>query len=113
MSGVKNENRYQGKNVMKLNVYAIFDNAARAYLPPFFLLRDTMAIRSFTEAVNSKDHPLNKFPQDYSLFRLGSFDDSSGQIDNESPQPAFLISGLVVLEAPAPKPEHFRIEDQA
>ena len=36
------------------------------------------AIRALTEAVNTSDHNFHKYADQYVLFELGSFDDSSG-----------------------------------
>ena len=38
------------------NVYSVYDSAAAAYLPPFILPREEMAIRSFSVAACSDDH---------------------------------------------------------
>ncbi len=57
-------------------MFSIFDVKAQAYLPPFFLPEKGMALRVFGDCVNSRDHQFGKHPGDYTLFELGSFDDS-------------------------------------
>lgn len=61
---------------MKHRVYCVFDQAARAYLPPFILHSDDLAARVFGDAVNESGHQFNKHPEDYSLYRIGDYDDS-------------------------------------
>ena len=65
-------------------MYAVYDEKAGAFLPPFFLHSDGLAVRSFTEAVNDNTHQFNKHAEDFTLFRLGTFSDDDGTIVSES-----------------------------
>lgn len=65
---------------MRLHIFSVFDTKAKAYLPPFFLPSDEVATRAFRDCVNSNDHQFGKHPEDYTLHRLGTFEDSEGQI---------------------------------
>ncbi len=65
---------------MQFHIFSVFDEKAEAFLPPFFLPTVGMAVRSFSECVNDREHMFGKHPSDYTLFELGSFDDSSGCI---------------------------------
>lgn len=62
---------------MKLKMFTIYDSKAFAYLPPFYLHKEEMAQRAFGECVNSKEHQFGKHPQDYTLFKVGVFDDET------------------------------------
>lgn len=66
---------------MRLNIYAIYDKAVNAYMRPFFLQADGQAMRAFGDMANDKDHDIGRHPEDFSLFRIGSFDDNSGEIE--------------------------------
>lgn len=61
---------------MKHKVFSIFDVKAQAYLPPFYMPETAMAIRVFSDCVNSGDHQFGKHPGDYTLFEMGVWDDS-------------------------------------
>lgn len=63
---------------MKLQVYTVLDKAVGAYLQPFYARHANEAIRSFTDACQTKDHNFNKYSTDYVLMHLGEFDDGSG-----------------------------------
>lgn len=63
---------------MNLNVYSVYDLKAKAFLTPFFLPQDAMAVRALIDAVGDPGHQFAKHPEDYQLFRLGSFDDGLG-----------------------------------
>lgn len=64
---------------MIYDVFSIFDDKAEAFLPPFILPNQNMAKRVFADCVNSDTHQFGNNPADYTLFRLGQFDDSTGQ----------------------------------
>ncbi len=68
---------------MKLNIYSIYDTATGLYSRPFFTQSDGEAIRSFSDISSDADHPIGKHPEDYTLFRLGIFDDTSGTMTDE------------------------------
>ena len=69
---------------MKLNVYSIFDSAAKAYTNPFFMHNDGLAIRAFSDNVNSEqENNISKHPDQFTLFRIGEFDDASGEIKTD------------------------------
>lgn len=59
---------------MKHEMMAVYDSAAKAYLPPFFLPNKQMGIRTFTDCLESDDHQFARHPEDYTLFSLGQFD---------------------------------------
>lgn len=69
---------------MKLNAYSIFDAAAARYERPFFMMSDQEAIRTFGDLANGNhDHPVGKHPEDYSLFRIGVYDDQTAKFQSE------------------------------
>lgn len=60
--------------------FAVFDSKMGMYLPPFFTRAAGAAVRSFQEAANKADHPFCKNPEDFTLFEIGSYDDTKGQL---------------------------------
>lgn len=64
---------------MLVKVFSIYDSKVEAFMRPFFEQTRGSAIRSVTEAVNDKSTSFSKYPADFTLFELGSFDDSNGQ----------------------------------
>lgn len=64
-------------------IFTIYDAKAAAYLPPFILPRVEMARRTFSDCVNSADHQFGIHPEDYTLFRLGKFDDYKAKYELE------------------------------
>ena len=70
------------------NIYAVFDVKAGAYLQPFFMQNNALAIRSFSGACKDTSTMFNAYPEDYTLFQLGSFDDCVCRFtNNDAPIP--------------------------
>lgn len=67
---------------MHKSIYSIYDHKVKAYLQPFFIENDAAAIRATTIAVNTTDHNFNKYPEDYTLFCLGTWDERLCLIKN-------------------------------
>ena len=68
---------------MKMNIYSIKDRKA-SYGNPYIIQNDELAIRDIKVAVNDqKGGVLNKFPEDFELTRLGTFDTETGKIENK------------------------------
>ncbi len=58
-------------------VFTIYDSKSEAYLQPFFLLTRGQAVRAIRDCVSDRDHQFGRHPEDYTLFELGTFDDSA------------------------------------
>jgi len=65
---------------MQIKLFIVHDSKAAAYLPPFNLPTTEMAIRTFTDTVNDKQHAFWKHPEDYTLFEIATYDDATGTI---------------------------------
>lgn len=65
---------------MILNILAVKDRAADAFMQPFFAPTEAMAVRSFEEECGKADSVFSKHPTDFDLYWLGSFDDNKGAV---------------------------------
>lgn len=88
---------------MKLIVLSVYDSKAAAFLQPFFAQSRGVAIRSFAAAAelpadgraDATSHDFCKYPDDFSLFELGSFDQESAKFDlHSAPESLGLASQL-------------------
>lgn len=68
---------------MKLNAYTIYDAASGIYMRPFFSQADGQAIRGFKDISCDAEHEVGKHPEDYTLYRVGSFNDTTGKMEGE------------------------------
>ena len=80
------------------NIYAIYDQKAKAYTPPFVHATDGLAVREFQDAIKSGRTPMSEYPEDFRLFRLGHYDDETGQIVNEGNGPQIVIDGILLSD---------------
>lgn len=63
---------------MTKKVFSVYDEKAEAFLQPFFVDTNGLAIRSISECLTDPNHMFSKHSSDFSLFLLGEFDDSTG-----------------------------------
>lgn len=77
---------------MKYGIYSIRDAAAGVFTAPTIDLTDESAIRGFSQAVNNAGSMMNFLPSDFSLYRIGTYDIESGQINGINP-PTMLVCG--------------------
>lgn len=64
---------------MKLEIFSVWDDKARAHIVPFFLPNKDMAMRSFHDAGADPLHMFGKHPEDYRLYKMGEFEDTTGK----------------------------------
>lgn len=71
---------------MKLTIYTIYDSGISAHMQPFFMQSDGQAIRTFQDNVNSETQStISKHPSDYTLFKIGTYDDNTAEIVCHTP----------------------------
>jgi len=68
---------------MNHRLFTVYDEKAEIFIPPFFVPTDGLAVRAFADCVNSADHQFGKHPHDYTLFFVGTFDDSDASFQIE------------------------------
>lgn len=71
---------------MILNCYSVYDTASKMYDRPFFAQADGMALRSFGDIAVNAEHPIGQHPEDYSLFKIGVWDDNKGKLEGMAPE---------------------------
>lgn len=72
--------------MQKLCIFTIFDKKAVAYNQPFYYHQKGQALRALEDNVNQNDSPISKHPEDYALYKIGEFDDLSGEIHATKPE---------------------------
>jgi hypothetical protein len=67
-------------------VFSVYDTKSEAFSTPFFMASHGMAIRAFEDQVNSPDSGLLYLhSSDFTLYRVGTYDDASGTLVPEVP----------------------------
>jgi len=88
---------------MKLNAYTIYDVASGTYMRPFFAQADGMAVRSFKDIANDPQHDIGAHPEDYTLFRVGDFNERTGSLRGEGLEK--LATGLEMVSQEMNEPQ--------
>jgi len=69
---------------VNLFLYGVKDLKAGAFTtPPFGALSRGVAIRMFSSACQNQESDLGKYPADFELWELGSFDQGNGSLVSE------------------------------
>jgi hypothetical protein len=71
----------ESDGVGRFGLFAIFDSKALFYANPFVSANNGTAVRAFIELVNRKDSgDVATHPEDFCLYRVGTWDDSKGVV---------------------------------
>lgn len=65
---------------MTEEIFSVFDSAAGAFLSPFTAPTIEVALRRFRASLNHPDSGMAQFPEDYTLFHIGTFSAESAQL---------------------------------
>lgn len=71
---------------MNVELFSVFDQAAKRFIDPFPGPTVEFALRGFKEACQTEGHQFAKFPEDYVLFHVGTFDAETGMIEALDPR---------------------------
>lgn len=63
---------------MITKIYSIFDDKAKVYNKPFHQLNEAVALRACKDLLEDPTTEINRHPEDYVLFELGTYDDNIG-----------------------------------
>lgn len=80
---------------MQSSVYSVYDSKAGVFCTPFTSENDSTALRAFRYAANDKEMDIGKYPSDFTLFVIGTFDNSTGQVSSIEPVSLALALTLV------------------
>ena len=84
---------------MKLRMYSVYDSKAECFGTPFFMGSRGLAVRAFTDLVNDVKSSINRHPEDYTLFEIGSFDDNKAVFEPLfAPESLGIATGFLLKE---------------
>jgi len=70
-----------------IDAYALFDKKVGSYLRPNFVASVVEIHRSMEQLVKDKNSSLCLYPADFAIYKVGAFDEKSGQfIPNGNPE---------------------------
>lgn len=65
---------------MKHIICSVYDSQVKVYSQPMIMQNKGAAMRAWIEAANDKSQNIGKYPEDHTLFEIGSWDDDNGVI---------------------------------
>lgn len=65
---------------MIYKMFTVYDSKVGAFLMPFFMRSTPEAIRGWIDVVNDPSTKFNKYPEDYTLFEIGEYDEVNGTV---------------------------------
>lgn len=68
---------------MQLVMCAVYDHKSGVYSNPQYFRSNAEAIRAFADAVTSEKGIFAAHPADYTFYKLGVFDDSTGVVTSD------------------------------
>lgn len=68
------------------NVYAIYDRKAESYGAPYTSITDGCALRVFDLLLSQDTQKIGKYPEDFDLSCIGTFEPLSGRLDSCNPR---------------------------
>lgn len=77
-------------------VFAVFDVKAAAFGSLVVCPTNGLALRMFAEVCANRESPMWKYPADYSLYELGTYDPATGKLV-ALPQPSVLCTASAVV----------------
>ncbi len=70
---------------MQLKMFTIYDSKANAFLQPWFLTTEALAVRAFSDLANDQESNVSRHADDYTLFKIGTFNDATAKVDWTTP----------------------------
>lgn len=70
---------------MLMQVYSVKDEVVDVFFQPFFAAHDIIAIRMFQAGLKREDNLLRNYPNDYALYRIGTWAEKTGKVIPENP----------------------------
>lgn len=74
-------------------IFSVYDTKSESFSPPMVNRTKGEAIRSFSDEVNNPQSMLHKHPEDYVLFEIGEWDNTTGTI---TPKEAPVSHGVAI-----------------
>lgn len=65
----------------KRKVFTAWDSKVKTHLDPFIALNSGEAQRIMEDMVNHQNGPFSRYPEDFTLFELGDYDDETGRYE--------------------------------
>lgn len=85
---------------MKRIAFSVFDSKAMTFGQPMFVSNTAVMFRMMKDEVarEGPDNMLNRHPEDFGVYAVGSFDDETGVLQGDVPTVVFACSAFVEVK---------------
>jgi len=71
---------------MKQKAFTLYDSKSKVYAKPFFVINEAVALRAISDLLTDMNTEPAKHPEDFILFAIGEYDDTTGEFVPEVPR---------------------------
>jgi len=86
---------------VKLQAYSVHDVKSESFAAPFFVPKEGIAVRVLTQMVADERTDVSKFPADYFLYHVGSYDTDKAVLESLSPVVMVCSASSVMKASPS------------
>lgn len=72
-----------------------YDKKGEAFTNPVATPKKALAVRDFAEVCKDEKHPFHKYPEDYSMWTVGEFNEITGEITPKKEKIAEAINFVI------------------
>lgn len=84
---------------MEKQMFTVYDNVSKTYSPPFVEVNNGTAMRGMMDMMQQQpQHPFAKFPDNYQLVNIGTWDDEQGIMTFDKHT---IVAELVAIKTPS------------
>lgn len=94
---------------MILNVYALLDTKAGYFGAPFYAQTHGEAMRICIDAATDMRSTIARYPNDFTLYAIGQYDNTTAFIKTEMPDPIGVIGNMLPRQPPLPLEQHAQL----
>lgn len=71
---------------MIMHMFSVYDEKASTFCAPFFSVNADVAIRDFAYAANDLSTDIGRYPIDYTIYHIGTFDTETAVVLSTQPK---------------------------
>lgn len=83
---------------MEYSIYVIYDARSNRYTMPMCFDNDAVAVRDFVTEATRPHTRTHEFPEDYILYNIGTFYESTGEIITNKMERVCALNDYIVKE---------------
>lgn len=87
---------------MEVKIFSLYDLKAQVFTTPFFMIHTGQAVRACIDLGTDQRTTVGRYPNDFTLYQIGVFDDQTGTITSLPPNPIAIVAQLLPQQPALP-----------